>query len=129
MIARNEGGEARTISLADALVHSHGCSDSLRCVVAFGLALERAVRGKPLGDAYDLAAERPSLQLDAFILDAAGGVEDTRRRRDRDDVWDGPRRARQPTSTSSLLVRRSVDKRTVRQTRANAGPCHATRNR
>jgi hypothetical protein len=44
-----------------------GSGDAFCGLLAFGLAMERAIRGEPYGDAYDLAAERPWLQLDAFV--------------------------------------------------------------
>src|SRR5436189_186593 len=59
-------------------------------VIAFGLVVGRLVGHEPLRNPDDLASERLQLKAHRLILDPALGVEDTRGRRDGDDVGDGP---------------------------------------
>ena len=73
-------------------------------LVAFGGAVDRAVRGEPFGDPHDFAAQRDELLFDCRVFDAAMLVEDARRRCDGNNVWDIPRRSARMENSIVLIA-------------------------
>ena len=73
-------------------------------LVALAGAVKRRVGREPLGDAHDLAAERPELQLDCRVPDLTVLVEDSRRRRNGNDVRDGPPRSARVANSIVLMA-------------------------
>ena len=72
-------------------------------MIAFGLVVGRLVGREPFRDAHDLLTEPLQLKAHRLILDPSFGVEDTRGRRDGDDVGDGPA-AERPVANSIVLI-------------------------